>query len=82
MSIQENVESAKDMMMGVSEKEVGMGMVPQTTGGSSLTDMMKVGGSKLEYSSFGGKSRKRRNSKKAKKAKKNSKSKKNRKSKK
>jgi hypothetical protein len=48
--------------------------------GSALTNLMKIGGSKLEYSTFGGKSKKRRNSKKSKNSKKNSKSKKNRKS--
>ena len=77
MNQEENVGSA---LMRASEGEVGM--LPSSSGGSQLSNMMKTGGSKLEYSTFGGRSRKRRNSKKSKKSKKSSKSKKNRKSKK
>jgi len=64
----------------ISNEQTGMGS--SLIGGSQLSAMMKQGGSKLEYSSFGGKSRKRRHSNKAKKTKKSNKSKKNRKSKK
>jgi len=69
-----------DELNGLTSEQTGMGY--SSTGGSQLSAMMKQGGSKLEYSSFGGKSRKRRHSNKAKKTKKSNKSKKNRKSKK
>jgi hypothetical protein len=73
-----------DELNGLTSEQTGVPINTDysSTGGSQLSAMMKQGGSKLEYSSFGGKSRKRRHSKKTKKTKKSNKSKKNRKSKK